>query len=87
MGHFPGEWSKVPFRMGRDTAREVRLFGIGSTELLVILVIAVLVFGAKRLPEIGAGMGKAIRDFRKAASGSSEVESGEPGAKRIDKSE
>ena len=72
--------------MGRDPAREVRMFGIGSTELLVILVIAVLVFGSNRLPEIGAGMGKAIRDFRKAASGGPE-ESTEPEPKRIDKSE
>ena len=72
--------------MGRDPAREVRMFGIGSTELLVILVIAVLVFGSNRLPAIGTGMGKAIRDFRKAASGGPE-ESSEPEPKRIDKSE
>ena len=58
------------------------MFGIGSTELLVILVIAVLVFGSNRLPAIGTGLGKAIRDFRKAASGETESE-----AKRIEKSE
>lgn len=39
--------------------------GIGMTELLIILLIAFLIFGAKRLPEIGSGLGKAIRSFNK----------------------
>lgn len=43
------------------------MFGIGMPELLVILVIALLVFGASRLPEIGSGLGKAIRGFKEAA--------------------
>jgi len=42
---------------------------IGIEELLVILVIALLVFGATKLPQIGQDMGKAIRSFRKALSG------------------
>ena len=41
------------------------MFGFGTTELLVIAGIAVLVFGAKRLPEIGTSLGDAIREFRK----------------------
>jgi len=40
--------------------------GIGMTELLVILVIVMLIFGAGRLPELGAGLGKAISGFKKA---------------------
>ena len=36
--------------------------------LLIILVIALVIFGPKRLPELGAGLGKSIRDFRKAMS-------------------
>ena len=40
------------------------MFGLGITELIVILIIVVLIFGANRLPEIGAGMGKAIRGFK-----------------------
>jgi sec-independent protein translocase protein TatA len=59
------------------------MFGIGSTELLVILVIGVLVFGSNRLPAIGTGLGKAIRDFRKAAAG----ESAESEPRRLDTSE
>lgn len=39
------------------------MFGIGMPELLVLLVIGLLVFGSKRLPEIGSGLGKAIRGF------------------------
>ncbi len=40
------------------------MFGLGMPELLVVLVIALLVFGAGRLPEIGNSLGKAIRGFR-----------------------
>ncbi|MBC8433109.1 MAG: twin-arginine translocase TatA/TatE family subunit [Desulfobacterales bacterium] len=42
------------------------MFGIGMPELIVILVIALIIFGAGKLPEIGAGMGKAIRNFKSA---------------------
>ena len=40
------------------------MFGIGIPELIIILVIILIIFGAGKLPEIGAGMGKAIRNFR-----------------------
>ncbi len=39
---------------------------IGMPEILVILVVVLLLFGAKRLPEIGASMGKGIREFKKS---------------------
>jgi sec-independent protein translocase protein TatA len=42
---------------------------IGMSELLVILVIVVIIFGAGKLPEIGAGFGKAIRNFKKGTTG------------------
>ncbi len=41
-------------------------FGLGTSELVIILVIALLVFGAKRLPEIGSSVGKGIRDFKRS---------------------
>ena len=44
------------------------MFGIGMPELLVILVIVLLIFGAGKLPEIGEGLGRAIRGFRKSMS-------------------
>ena len=41
------------------------MFGLGTPELIVILAIAFLVFGGKKLPEIGAGLGKAITSFKR----------------------
>ena len=50
------------------------MFGIGTQEILVILVIVLVIFGAKRLPEIGGGLGRAIRNFRQAASEPDEID-------------
>jgi len=44
------------------------MFGIGMPELIIILVIILIIFGAGKLPEIGSGMGKAIRNFKGATS-------------------
>ena len=47
----------------------MNFFGIGIPELLLILVIALVVFGPERLPEIGRSIGKAVRDFRQMSAG------------------
>ena len=44
------------------------LGGIGMPELLVVMVMVMIVFGGKKLPEIGSGLGKAIQGFRKATN-------------------
>ena len=44
------------------------MFGIGMPELVVILVIVLIIFGAGKLPQIGEGIGKGIRNFRKATN-------------------
>lgn len=44
------------------------MFGLGFPELIVILVIVVLVFGVGKLPEVGAGLGKAIKNFKKSVN-------------------
>ena len=44
------------------------MFGIGLQELSVILLIALIIFGPTKLPQVGSGLGKAIRDFKKAVS-------------------
>ena len=44
------------------------MFGFGHWELLIILIIALIIFGAGKLPEIGAGLGKSIRSFKKGVA-------------------
>ncbi|MFH1530041.1 MAG: twin-arginine translocase TatA/TatE family subunit [Pseudomonadota bacterium] len=59
------------------------VFGLGSTELIIILVAILIVFGPSNLPKLADAMGKAIRNFKKSASGDEE----EAGGKPTDKSE
>jgi len=47
----------------------LQAIGLGATELVIILVIVLLIFGAGKLPQIGDALGKSIRNFKKAASG------------------
>jgi len=44
------------------------MFGMGTGELLLILLVALLVFGPKKLPDLAKGLGKAIREFRRAST-------------------
>jgi sec-independent protein translocase protein TatA len=44
------------------------MFGIGMSELVIILIIILIIFGAGKLPEIGASLGKGIKNFKKATS-------------------
>ena len=48
-------------------------FGVGPTELIIVLVIVLIIFGVGKLPEIGGAMGKAIREFRASQSGQDEA--------------
>lgn len=50
------------------------MFGLGLPELLVILVIILLIFGASRLGDIGSGLGKAIRGFRDSVAGKDAID-------------
>lgn len=50
------------------------MFGIGIPELLIILVIVLVIFGANKLPEIGSGMGRAIKNFKKATGEPEEID-------------
>ena len=52
------------------------MFGVGMPELIIILVIILIVFGAGKLPEIGGAIGKGIRNFKKSSKeGEEETES------------
>jgi len=42
---------------------------LGFTEIIIIAIVALFIFGPKKLPELGAGLGKSIRDFKDAMSG------------------
>jgi sec-independent protein translocase protein TatA len=50
------------------------MFGLGSTELIIILVLVLVIFGAGKLPEIGSSLGKGIRSFRKAVGDPQEID-------------
>jgi sec-independent protein translocase protein TatA len=45
--------------------KEILLFGLGTTELLVILAVVFFFFGAKKIPELSRGLGRAVRNFKK----------------------
>jgi len=50
------------------------MFGIGTQEILIILVVALVLFGSKKLPEIGNGLGRAIRNFKRAVSENDQID-------------
>ena len=50
------------------------MFTPGPWELIIILVIVLIIFGAGKLPEIGSGLGRGIRNFKKATTGKDEID-------------
>jgi len=61
--------------------------GFGVWELLIILVIVLVIFGAKKLPEIGGGIGQAISNFKRASSEPEEIDVTPKGDEKEEKKE
>jgi sec-independent protein translocase protein TatA len=60
------------------------MFGLGVWELLLILLIVLVIFGAGRLPQIGAGIGKGVRNFKKSLKGEDEIDITPTNKEKID---
>jgi sec-independent protein translocase protein TatA len=78
-GRNPSEWlahvRMVEILCNTRVDKEEKMFGgIGMPELIVILVIVLIIFGANKLPQIGEGLGKGIRNFKKATKEKEETE-------------
>lgn len=61
------------------------MFGLGTGELVVVLAVMALMFGGKRLPELGRGLGQGMRGFRDALKGIDEPAAGDAESKTPDK--
>jgi sec-independent protein translocase protein TatA len=58
----------------------------GGPELMIVLVIVIIVFGSTKLPQLGDGLGRAIKNFKRATSGGNEIDV-TPGAKKTELNE
>lgn len=55
------------------------MFGLGTQELLIILVLVMIIFGAGKLPQVGGALGKGLRNFKKGVNDANENEDVEEG--------
>jgi len=60
------------------------MFGLGTQELLIILVLVMIIFGAGKLPQVGSSLGKGLRNFKKGMSDAEEEEIEEGKVEEID---
>jgi sec-independent protein translocase protein TatA len=61
------------------------MFGLGTTELVIILVIVILVFGVNKIPQLGKGLGEGIRNFKSSIKSVSEDPEEKPKQEKPDK--
>lgn len=63
------------------------MFGLGIQELVIIFVIIMVLFGAKKLPEMGKGLGKGIREFKRATENATADDDEEVEPKKVESKE
>lgn len=63
------------------------MFGLGTQELLIILVLVMVIFGAGKLPQVGEALGKGIRNFKKGVSEAQEIDLADLGDKKKSESQ
>lgn len=61
-----------------SSALVVAVFGLGGPELLLILAVVLLLFGAKKLPELAKGLGRSVKEFKKATNEADEEDAPKP---------
>ena len=61
------------------------MFGLGTQELLIILVLVMIIFGAGKLPQVGSSLGKGLRNFKKGMNDAEEEEIEEAKVEKIEK--
>jgi sec-independent protein translocase protein TatA len=61
------------------------MFGLGTTELIIILVLVMIIFGAGKLPQVGGALGKGLRNFKDGVKDGNEEKSEEESDKLDDK--
>lgn len=61
------------------------MFGLGTQELLIILVLVMIVFGAGKLPQVGSALGKGLRNFKKGVNDANDEEIEEAKVEKIEK--
>jgi sec-independent protein translocase protein TatA len=61
-----------------SSALVVAVFGLGGPELLLILAVVLLLFGAKKLPELAKGLGRSVKEFKKATNEAEEDDAPKP---------
>ena len=60
------------------------MFGLGTTELIIILVLVMIIFGAGKLPSVGGALGKSLRNFKDGVKEGEEEEKAEKESEKID---
>ena len=74
--------------MGRDPAANIALVpNVGPLEIAVVLIIVLIIFGPKRLPELGQSMGRGIREFKSSISGEKDKDSPEEKKRELEASQ